>query len=54
MLAEYLAIVGYNLTDDIFQADEVLAQIFALLIENHVPSQGLLDRMEALFNQKGQ
>ena len=50
MMREYLSLVGYNLTHEIFQADEVLAQNFVLLMTRTLPSQSILNQLEHFFN----
>lgn len=47
LMREYLSKIGYNLTNEIFQADEVLAQSFVLIMEQNLPSAGLLDRIKS-------
>ncbi|PCJ01085.1 MAG: hypothetical protein COB15_01230 [Flavobacteriales bacterium] len=45
LMNQYLEKVGYNLTNEIFQGDEVLAQTFVNIIEQNNPSQWVLSDM---------
>lgn len=42
---KYLEKIGYNLTNEIFQADEVLAQTFVNILDQNNPSQWVLNNL---------
>ena len=49
MKEEYLSLVGYNLSGEIFQADEVLAQNFVKLLTRDLPSPWVLSNIAKAF-----
>ena len=49
MKEDYLSLVGYNLSGEIFQADEVLAQNFVKLLTRDLPSPRILADISAAF-----